>query len=70
MRRLRRITLTLPAVNRSREVWFVVSGGEKADAVAAALGGAEAVEIPAAGAAATNKTVWLLDAEAASQIKA
>ena len=66
----RRITLTLPAVNRSREVWFVVSGVENADAVAAALGGTEAVEVPAAGAAGTNKTVWLLDAEAASQIKA
>ncbi len=66
----RRITLTLPAVNRSREVWLVVSGGENGDAVAAALGGAEAVEVPAAGAAGTNKTVWLLDAEAASQIKA
>ena len=66
----RRITLTLPAVNRSREVWFVVSGVENADAVAAALGGAEAVEVPAAGAAGTNKTVWLLEAEVASQIKA
>ena len=31
---------------------------------------AEAVEVPAAGAAGTNKTVWLLDVEAASQIKA
>jgi 6-phosphogluconolactonase len=64
----RRITLTLPAVNRSREVWFVVSGGEKADAVAAAVGGAEAVEVPAAGAKGTDKTVWLLDTEAASQL--
>ena len=30
----RRITLTLPAVRRSREVWLVVSGDAKADAVA------------------------------------
>ena len=31
----RRITLTLPAIQRSREVWLVVSGAAKADAVAA-----------------------------------
>jgi 6-phosphogluconolactonase len=64
----RRITLTLPAVNRSREVWFVVSGAEKADAVAAAIGGAEAVEVPAAGAVGTEQTVWLLDSAAASKL--
>jgi 6-phosphogluconolactonase len=64
----RRITLTLPAVNRSREVWFVVSGDEKADAVASAVGGAEAVEVPAAGAAGTEQTVWLLDSAAASKL--
>jgi 6-phosphogluconolactonase len=64
----RRITLTLPAVNRSREVWLVVSGAEKAEAVAAAVGGAEAVEVPAAGAVGIDKTVWLLDTDAASQL--
>jgi 6-phosphogluconolactonase len=64
----RRITLTLPAVNRSREVWFVVSGDEKADAVAAAVGDAEAVEVPAAGAVGTEQTVWLLDSAAASKL--
>jgi 6-phosphogluconolactonase len=60
--------LTLPAVARSREVWLVVSGAEKADAVAAALGGAEPVDVPAAGGVGTEKTVWLLDVEAASQL--
>lgn len=64
----RRITLTLPAVNRSREVWLVVAGAEKADAVAAAVGGAEAVDWPAAGAVGTEQTVWLLDAAAASKL--
>jgi 6-phosphogluconolactonase len=64
----RRITLTYPAVNRSREVWLVVSGAGKADAVAAALGGADAIEVPAAGASGTEKTVWLLDHGAASEI--
>ena len=49
----RRITLTLPAVQRSREVWLVVSGEAKADAVAAAIGGAKPVDVPAAGAVGT-----------------
>src|SRR5262249_17968595 len=35
-----RITLTLPAIQYSREVWLLVSGSGKADAVAAAIGGA------------------------------
>jgi 6-phosphogluconolactonase len=64
----RRITLTLPAVQRSREVWLVVSGAEKADAVAAAVGGAQPVDVPAAGAVGREATVWLLDEEAAARL--
>lgn len=64
----RRITLTLPAVRRSREVWLVVSGAAKADAVAAAVNGADPVDIPAAGAKGREATVWLLDEEAASKL--
>jgi 6-phosphogluconolactonase len=64
----RRITLTFPAVARSREVWLVVSGGGKAEAVAAALGGADPLEWPAAGAIGSEKTVWLLDNDAAAKI--
>src|SRR3954462_1505277 len=63
-----RITLTLPAVQRSREVWLVVSGEGKADAVAAAVGGAKAVDVPAAGAVGRDATVWLLDEDAASKL--
>ncbi|HEU0192048.1 MAG TPA: 6-phosphogluconolactonase [Mycobacterium sp.] len=64
----RRITLTLPAIRRSREVWLVVAGAAKADAVAAAVGGADPVSVPAAGAVGREKTVWLLDTEAASKL--
>lgn len=64
----RRITLTLPAVRKSREVWLVVSGEAKADAVAAAIGGADPVDIPAAGAIGRDRTVWLLDEAAASKL--
>lgn len=64
----RRITLTLPAVRRAREVWLVVSGAAKADAVAAAVNKADPVDIPAAGAVGQEATVWLLDEEAASKL--
>src|ERR1700748_1314141 len=45
----RRITVTLTAIQRSREVWILVSGAEKAEAVAAAIGGAGPGSVPAAG---------------------
>ncbi|MFL0275137.1 6-phosphogluconolactonase [Mycobacterium sp. SMC-19] len=64
----RRITLTLPAIRRSREVWLVVAGESKAEAVAAAVGGADPVAVPAAGATGREQTVWLLDEAAASQL--
>ena len=61
-----RLTLTLPAVRRSRQVWLVVAGAEKAAAVAAALAGAAPTDIPAAGAIGSERTLWLLDDAAAS----
>lgn len=64
----RRITLTLPAVRRAREVWLVVAGAEKAEAAAAAIGGAAPDQIPAAGAIGRDKTVWLLDKAAAADL--
>lgn len=63
-----RITLTLPAVTRSREVWLMVSGAGKAEAAAAAIGGAAPVSIPAAGAVGSETTLWLLDEEAAARL--
>ena len=64
-----RISLTLGALNRSREVWFVVAGQDKADAVAQALApGTDVHDIPAAGVHGQEQTVWLLDSEAASQL--
>lgn len=61
-----RITLTIPALSRSGEVWFLVSGAEKASAVAAALSGDQAV--PAARVRGEEATVWLLDRDAASEL--
>ncbi|NDK90595.1 6-phosphogluconolactonase [Gordonia desulfuricans] len=64
----RRITLTLPVVNRSASVWFLVAGADKAQAVAAAHAGAAAADWPCAGAHGTTETVWFLDRSAASDL--
>ncbi|RDB49081.1 6-phosphogluconolactonase [Tsukamurella tyrosinosolvens] len=64
----RRLTLTLPAVGAARRVWLLVSGAEKAEAVAAGVGGASPEDWPCAGAHGSEETVWYLDDAAASQL--
>ncbi|NLE82853.1 MAG: 6-phosphogluconolactonase [Rhodococcus sp.] len=63
-----RITLTLPAVRHATEVWLIVSGEAKAEAVSAAIGGADPVDIPAAGARGRRATRWLIDEAAAASL--
>ncbi|WP_338892425.1 6-phosphogluconolactonase [Rhodococcus sovatensis] len=63
-----RITLTLPAVRRAQHVWLLVSGANKADAVASAVGGADSDDVPSAGAVGSESTVWFLDTAAASKL--
>ncbi len=63
-----RISLTFEALNRSREVWFIVSGDGKAEPAARALGGADLHEVPAAGVRAEERTLWFLDQDAASRL--
>jgi 6-phosphogluconolactonase len=62
-----RVTLTLPAIRRAAEIWLITSGKGKAEAVAAALGGAGEVALPAAGAQGRYHTRWLLDEAAAAE---
>lgn len=63
-----RISLTLPAINTAREVWLLVAGEEKSKAVHLALGGAGAVQIPAAGVHGIQRTLWLVDHTAAREL--
>lgn len=65
-----RVSLTLDALNRTEEVWFVASGDGKAEAVGRALAPAppDVHEIPAAGVRGTAATIWFLDRGSASRV--
>ncbi len=64
-----RITLTLPALNRAALVLLLVTGGDKAAAVAHALHGIAGEPLPAARVQPPHgRVVWLLDEAAADQI--
>jgi 6-phosphogluconolactonase len=63
-----RISLTLPAIRAAREVWLLAAGEDKAKAAKIALSGAGEIQAPAAGAYGRRRTLWLLDAAAASQL--
>ena len=65
-----RITLTLPVIQHSREVWAVVAGEDKAKAVTMALSGAGPTQLPAAAASGRDRTLWLLDRAAAGTLPA
>ncbi|WP_116050649.1 6-phosphogluconolactonase [Amycolatopsis palatopharyngis] len=63
-----RVSLTLPAIRRSAEVWLVTTGSAKSDAVALAVAGAPEAQLPVAGARGSRRTLWLLDEAAADAL--
>ncbi len=65
-----RVTMTFPVLRRAREVWLIVSGLDKAAAVARGVGGAELSTTPCAHVHGLERTVWLLDADAAAELDA
>ncbi len=65
-----RISVTLDVINRSRQVWFCVSGAEKAEAVAKGVLGTGPDPVPAARASGTEATVWLVDTAAVADLPA
>ena len=65
-----RVSLGFSAITAAEEVWLIVSGEGKAEAVARALSGAEPVDLPAAGVHGVRATRWLLDRAAASGLPA
>ena len=63
-----RISLTFRALEACDQVWVIASGSGKAEAVAKALTGADPLEVPSAGARGYNRTLWLLDHDAAAEL--
>jgi 6-phosphogluconolactonase len=69
-----RVSLTFPALNRTRAVWFLVTGDGKADAVRHALAeDGDVHDTPARGVhpapiSGAGETVWFLDRAAAAQL--
>jgi 6-phosphogluconolactonase len=61
-----RVSLTLPTIRTAAEVWLLVAGAAKAEAVGRAFAGAAEEELPAAGARGTARTLWMLDRAAAA----
>lgn len=64
-----RVSLTLPALARSRAVWFLVSGSEKAEAVARTrTPGVSAADAPGSALLSAPEVRWYLDEEAAAEL--
>lgn len=61
-----RISLTIPALSNAEQVWFLVSGAEKANALARALAGD--TTLPAGRVSGQDRTIWLVDQAAASEL--
>lgn len=61
-----RVSLTLSAINRAREVWVVATGAPKADAIARCLAGD--TTLPGASVRGTDRTLWMLDAAGATRV--
>jgi 6-phosphogluconolactonase len=63
-----RLSMSIDTLNRARQVWFLVAGSDKADAVARAFGGATYTDIPATGVHGLESTGWLLDEAAGASL--
>jgi len=64
-----RVSLTRECLERSREVWFLVSGADKADAVRRGVTGAPIETTPAAHLHGVDRTLWLVDTDAAADLE-
>jgi len=66
-----RFTITFPVINNAANLIFLVSGGDKADAVASVIEGPLRPDKPAQKVNSENGNLyWFLDEEAAAQLKA
>lgn len=63
-----RLTLSLQAINTSDRIWLCLTGADKASALGLALAGASPEHVPVAGAYGQRRTVFFVDADAASEV--
>ncbi|WP_435198628.1 6-phosphogluconolactonase [Janibacter sp. GS2] len=63
-----RVSLTADCLSRARQVWFVVAGDDKAQAVAKGVSGAPADESSTGLVRGIERTLWLVDESAASDV--
>lgn len=64
-----RLSLTIPALNRTTQTWFIVSGHEKAEAVRSARASEGNIShTPARAARGRDMTRWFMDEAAAAQL--
>jgi 6-phosphogluconolactonase len=63
-----RVSMTFGTIASAAQVWVIVAGAEKADAVAQVMAGAAPLDVPAAGAVGVERTLWLIDEAAAGSL--
>ena len=64
-----RVSLTFECFERSDAVWLIVSGADKAQAVADGVPGtADAWDVPCGAVHGTTETVWFIDQAAAGEL--
>jgi 6-phosphogluconolactonase len=63
-----RVSLTMQPLMRSRELWWIASGAEKAKPVRDAVTGADVEDVPAAGPKGMDRTLWFVDQAAAADL--
>jgi 6-phosphogluconolactonase len=63
-----RLSLTLPVINSSQRIWLVLAGADKASALGLSLAGANANDVPAAGANGVRRTDFHVDSEATAEV--
>jgi 6-phosphogluconolactonase len=63
-----RISLTLPALNNSKNIWVVAAGADKADAIYAAFTSENPSEAPVSAVEGTEETVFFTDEAAAQRL--
>ncbi|MFM6979883.1 MAG: 6-phosphogluconolactonase [Micrococcales bacterium] len=62
-----RLSFSYEAINRSKQIWFLVAGADKADAAAVPFSD-NPTALPVGRVAGIERTIWFIDQAAASQI--